>query len=39
VQKEIGDRLAREVLGGTIRDGDTVIVDKDPGADALTLRV
>ncbi|OJV80820.1 MAG: ATP-dependent chaperone ClpB [Cellulomonas sp. 73-92] len=34
VQKEIGDRLARGLLSGEIRDGDTVVVDRD---DAGTL--
>jgi len=29
VQKEIGDRLARGLLSGTIRDGDMVLVDRD----------
>jgi len=27
IQREIGDRLARELLAGEIRDGDTVLVD------------
>ncbi|GAA2167265.1 ATP-dependent chaperone ClpB [Pedococcus bigeumensis] len=38
VQKEIGDRLARAVLGGQVRDGDTVTVDLDETADTLVLR-
>ncbi len=38
VQKEIGDRLAKAVLGGRVRDGDTVTVDLDQAADSLTLR-
>ncbi|TPG16927.1 ATP-dependent chaperone ClpB [Pedococcus bigeumensis] len=37
VQKEIGDRLAKAVLGGRVRDGDTVTVDLDGAADTLTL--
>jgi ATP-dependent Clp protease ATP-binding subunit ClpB len=37
VQKEIGDRLARAVLSGQVRDGDTVTVDLDPASDSLTL--
>jgi ATP-dependent Clp protease ATP-binding subunit ClpB len=37
VQKEIGDRLARAVLSGQIHDGDTVTVELDKDADALTL--
>ncbi|MCB1253655.1 MAG: ATP-dependent chaperone ClpB, partial [Austwickia sp.] len=37
VQVEIGDRLAKALLGGDIRDGDTVIVDRDGDADALRL--
>ncbi len=38
VQREIGDRLARALLTGEIRDGDTVVVDRDGEADALLLR-
>ncbi|MFN8099847.1 MAG: ATP-dependent chaperone ClpB [Dermatophilaceae bacterium] len=38
VQKEIGDRLARGVLSGQVRDGDTVTVDKAVDADGLMLR-
>ena len=38
VQKEIGDRLARAVLAGEVRDGDTVKVDRDAEPDALVLR-
>lgn len=38
VQKEIGDRLAKGVLGGQVRDGDTVTVDLDETADTLVLR-
>ncbi|MFP5218154.1 MAG: ATP-dependent chaperone ClpB [Actinomycetes bacterium] len=37
VQKAIGDTLARALLAGEIRDGDEVIVDKAPDADALTV--
>jgi ATP-dependent Clp protease ATP-binding subunit ClpB len=37
VQTAIGDRLARALLGGEIRDGDTVLVDRAPGADGLTV--
>ena len=29
VQREIGDRLARALLAGEVRDGDTVMVDRD----------
>ncbi|QCU77320.1 ATP-dependent chaperone ClpB [Citricoccus sp. SGAir0253] len=32
VQREIGDQLARALLGGEIADGDTVLVDRAPGA-------
>jgi ATP-dependent Clp protease ATP-binding subunit ClpB len=32
VQREIGDRLARELLAGEVADGDTVVVDVDDGA-------
>ncbi len=38
VQTSIGDQLARELLGGEIRDGDEVVVDLDEAADALTVR-
>ncbi|WP_037601237.1 ATP-dependent chaperone ClpB [Streptacidiphilus rugosus] len=38
VQSAIGDQLARAILSGTVRDGDTVEVDADEGADALTVR-
>ncbi|PWD51665.1 ATP-dependent chaperone ClpB [Serinibacter arcticus] len=31
VQREIGDRLARMLLGGEVRDGDTVVVDLGGG--------
>jgi ATP-dependent Clp protease ATP-binding subunit ClpB len=36
VQKAIGDRLARSILGGEVRDGDAVVVDRD--GDDLVLR-
>ncbi|GIG23288.1 chaperone protein ClpB [Cellulomonas chitinilytica] len=35
VQKEIGDRLARGVLSGDVKDGQTVVVDRE--ADTLTV--
>ncbi|HEX4699714.1 MAG TPA: ATP-dependent chaperone ClpB [Actinomycetes bacterium] len=41
VQSSIGDPLARALLAGEIRDGDTVVVDLDPGASpvgTLTVR-
>jgi ATP-dependent Clp protease ATP-binding subunit ClpB len=38
VQSEIGDRLAKALLAGEVRDGETVVVDRDPEADALALR-
>jgi ATP-dependent Clp protease ATP-binding subunit ClpB len=38
VQREIGDRLAKALLAGTVRDGDTVVVDRDGDKDELTLR-
>ena len=38
VQREIGDRLAKALLGGDVRDGQTVVVDRDGDTDALTLR-
>jgi ATP-dependent Clp protease ATP-binding subunit ClpB len=34
VQSAIGDQLARELLGGQVREGDTVRVDLDKDADA-----
>jgi ATP-dependent Clp protease ATP-binding subunit ClpB len=37
VQSAIGDQLARALLAGDIVDGDTVLVDRDPAADALTV--
>jgi ATP-dependent Clp protease ATP-binding subunit ClpB len=37
VQSAIGDQLARALLGGQIVDGDTVLVDTDTDADALTV--
>jgi ATP-dependent Clp protease ATP-binding subunit ClpB len=37
VQSAIGDQLARAILGGEVRDGDTVVVDAAPGADRLTV--
>jgi len=38
MQHEIDDRLATSLLGGEIRDGDTVLVDLDSGEDTLTIR-
>jgi ATP-dependent Clp protease ATP-binding subunit ClpB len=38
MQHEIDDRLATALLGGEIRDGDTVLVDLDSGEDTLTIR-
>ncbi|MCA1781162.1 MAG: ATP-dependent chaperone ClpB [Dermatophilaceae bacterium] len=37
IQKVIGDRLARAVLAGDVRDGESVTVDRDAEADGLTL--
>jgi ATP-dependent Clp protease ATP-binding subunit ClpB len=37
VQSAIGDQLARAILAGDVRDGDTVLVDADEGADQLTV--
>ena len=37
VQQAIGDRLAKALLAGEVRDGDTVRVDLDEDADALTV--
>ena len=38
VQQAIGDRLAKALLAGDVRDGDTVKVDLDEAADALTVK-
>jgi len=38
IQSAIGDQLARALLSGEIVDGDTVVVDLDEPADALTVR-
>ncbi|MCF4120661.1 ATP-dependent chaperone ClpB [Antribacter sp. KLBMP9083] len=37
VQREIGDRLARQLLAGDVTDGDTVLVDRADDAAGLTL--
>jgi ATP-dependent Clp protease ATP-binding subunit ClpB len=37
VQREIGDRLARSLLAGDVRDGQTVTVDVDPAGNELVL--
>ena len=37
VQSSIGDRLAKAILAGEIRDGDHVVVDVAPAKDALTV--
>jgi ATP-dependent Clp protease ATP-binding subunit ClpB len=37
VQSAIGDQLAKAILAGDIRDGDTVLVDLDETKDALTV--
>ncbi len=38
VQKEIGDRLAKAVLSGQVRDGQSVVIDRDPEGDHLVVR-
>ncbi|GAA2737962.1 ATP-dependent chaperone ClpB [Pedococcus aerophilus] len=38
VQKEIGDRLAKAVLSGQVRDGEAVVIDRDPEVDHLVVR-
>jgi len=38
IQSAIGDQLARGLLAGEISDGDTVVVDLDEAADALSVR-
>jgi ATP-dependent Clp protease ATP-binding subunit ClpB len=37
VQTAIGDQLARAILAGEVRDGDTVLVDRAPDGDRLTV--
>jgi ATP-dependent Clp protease ATP-binding subunit ClpB len=37
MQTEIDDRLATAILGGSIRDGDTVLVDLDEDGEALSV--
>ncbi|RYY45071.1 MAG: ATP-dependent chaperone ClpB [Actinomycetales bacterium] len=37
VQQAIGDRLAKALLAGEVRDGDTVRVDREVGADGLPV--
>jgi ATP-dependent Clp protease ATP-binding subunit ClpB len=37
VQTQIGDRLARGILAGEVRDGGTVTIDVDPASDQLSL--
>ncbi|MCY0905559.1 ATP-dependent chaperone ClpB [Arthrobacter sp. H14-L1] len=37
VQREIGDRLAREILAGTVADGDTVLVDTAADVEELSV--
>ena len=37
MQSAIGDKLARELLAGEIRDGDTVLVDVDDSTDQLCV--
>jgi len=38
VQREIGDRLARALLEGAVRDGGTAVIDRDTEGDTLVLR-
>ncbi|MFI0737834.1 ATP-dependent chaperone ClpB [Streptomyces sp. NPDC021100] len=38
VQTAIGDRLARAILAGEVRDGDTVRVERVPDGDGLSVR-
>jgi ATP-dependent Clp protease ATP-binding subunit ClpB len=37
IQTEIGDRLAKALLAGGIRDGDRIVVDRPTGAESLTV--
>jgi len=38
IQTEIGDALARLIIGGEVHDGDVVVVDVAPDQGSLTLR-
>ncbi len=38
MQHEIDDKLARALLAGEIRDGDTVLVEVAEGGDGLAVR-
>lgn len=38
MQQEIDDKLAMALLGGSVRDGDTVLVDIEGGGDGLTVK-
>jgi len=38
IQSAIGDRLAKALLAGEVRDGDTVLVDRPGNADTLTVQ-
>jgi ATP-dependent Clp protease ATP-binding subunit ClpB len=38
IQTAIGDQLARALLSGEVKDGDTVIVDLNPAKDSLDVR-
>ncbi len=38
VQSAIGDSLAKALLTGDVRDGDVVVVDREPGGDGLLVR-
>jgi len=38
IQSAIGDRLAKALLAGEVRDGDTVVVDRPGNADTLTVQ-
>lgn len=37
IQSAIGDKLAKALIAGEIADGDTVVVDLDESADALSV--
>ena len=37
MQRQIDDRLARALLAGEIRDGDTVLVDVAPDGESLAV--
>ena len=39
IQREIETPLAKKILGGEVRDGQTVLLDADPAGSGLTFEV